>query len=92
MLAMIARWLRAGSVEIERRATIRTLLALDDRTLDDIGYTRGMLAAALEDPELMSFAEIRRRSKRDLEAPAARPRPIRSGAGSRARLCSGQAV
>lgn len=46
-------WFKRISGTLERRKTVRHLLSIDERTLSDIGMTRGALVAELGyDPKL----------------------------------------
>lgn len=61
----------------ELRRGVRDLLALDDRALDDIGYSRGWLEEAAIDPEVAGFRELRERARVELRDPSATAPPAR---------------
>src|SRR5215470_119061 len=49
--SLVRNWRKAHAVRRERKAAIRALAALDDRTLRDIGLGRSEIESAVYDPE-----------------------------------------
>ena len=79
----IVKRFHAYRAENERRANIRALLKFDDRTLYDIGYSRGSLHWALEQTEAPDLLKkTRDRSRREYSV-AGRPQ-LQAGAPANA--------